>query len=93
MNILDPSVYPQLREEYLAAQNLSMRMSRKGHMVWELGPLCTRDYAWQLADLKKAVEAFMKTCQEPHGDLVCEVTKKEYRSAKQAVHSILNRKP
>lgn len=93
MNPLDTIFYPELQEEYAIAQVLSNRMMKRGFSVWELGPLCTRDHAWRLTELKNAVEAFMKTAEEPHGELVCEVMKKEYRTAKHAVHSILNRKP
>ena len=93
MNILNPSFDIEVRDEYETATTLAAHMVQKGHSTWELGPLCTRNHAWQLADLKTAVEALLNTCQEPHGELVCEVMKKEYRNAKQAVHSILNRKP
>lgn len=93
MNDLNPSLHPEFEDEYITSQSLATRMIMKGHSSWELGPLCTRDHAWNLADLKKAVAEFMKTCEEPHGEFVCALMKKDYQRAKQAVYSRLNQKP
>ncbi len=60
MNQLDPSLYPEFMDEYQEAQNLHSRLKRKGvKSPYQIGPVCSRDHAWELEDLKKVMKEFM----------------------------------
>lgn len=87
MNDLKPSLHPEFSRQYEEAQALHIHMVMNGYMAWELGPVCSRDHAYALKDLKEVVREFLRFA--PTGpDL-----HPEYQRLKQAVHSQLNSKP
>lgn len=87
MNELHPTLYPEFQELYEAASDLAVQLTMQGHTTYEIGPLCSRDHAYQLHELKEAVKAFMKALPPNPNSLP------EYRRTQQAVFSILNSKP
>lgn len=88
MNVIDINFYPELREQAFKAVRISMEMEVDGHPgPWVLGPLCTRDHAVALEDLKKVMKEFMAVVCDP------EVKTSDYCRLKQAVHSQLKHAP
>ena len=87
MKPIDTSLYPEFNNEYEAAQNLHVRVVMKGFQTYEIGPLCSRDHAWNLEDLKKAVKEFLFVVQDP------EVKTKEYCRIKQSLRVQLKHTP
>ncbi len=102
---INPILHPELHELSEAAQNLANSMILNGHQTWELGPLCTRNHADQLRQLKKAVEMHLSITPEPLcSDLhhpkpdqhkynePCRVLKR-WRATCQQLYSIINDTP
>ena len=87
MNDLKPSLHPEFTNQYHAAQVLATQMVMSGYSTWELGPVCSRDHAYALEDLKRVVREFLKAIPEEHG------LSPEYRRMKEAVHLQLDSKP
>ena len=87
MKQLDPSLYPEFRDEYEEAQSLHSRLVMKGASSYQIGPVCSRDHAWALEDLKKAAKEFLAVVRDP------EVKTSEYCRLKQALHSKLKNTP
>lgn len=87
MNEILPSLDVEFRKEYEESQSFHIRMVMKGKMTYEIGPVCSRDHAYNLQDLKKAVRDFLKVLPEPQESTT------EYRRLKQALHSQLNHIP
>ena len=85
---IDPSLYPEFMDEYQEAQNLHSRLKGKGvKSPYQIGPVCSRDHAWELEDLKKVMKEFMAVVCDP------EVKTNDYCRLKQAVHSQLKHAP
>lgn len=78
----------ELEDEYREAQAITTSLTMKGiGSYWELGPICSRNHAWQLADLKKFIKEFLAVLPND-----IEQTK-EYRRAFQNLHMQLKSKP
>jgi hypothetical protein len=87
MNVISPSLETEYQKEYVASQNLHDQMVMKGHQTYEIGPVCSRDHAYNLRDLKAAAAAFLKVLPEPPESTP------EYRRLKQSLHSQINQTP